>query len=164
MNNVFRNHLSLFNKACIFLFIVAVNCRADIYKYTDNRGRIFYTEEPRNGQYILIIKSRPTKLNNKIKSVSAKRTKVIENEIKLLLKNGHNLIDSTPEDIFSKRSNSLIERFKHEKNIFIKEAEFKAVVEDQDIFITELYEISKSLLDKRDEKMRFQRNKSKLKK
>lgn len=32
---------------------------ADVYKYTDNRGRIFYTDEPRNSLYKRIIKSRP---------------------------------------------------------------------------------------------------------
>ena len=47
---------------------------ADIYKYTDNDGRVYYTDEPRNSLYKRIIKTktyRYSNLNSYIGKVSA---------------------------------------------------------------------------------------------
>ena len=40
--------------------------QADVYKYTDNQGRVYYTDNPRNSLYQRIIKSapKPVKLTN----------------------------------------------------------------------------------------------------
>lgn len=38
---------------------MSTNVIADVYKYTDNQGRVFYTDEPRNSAYKRIIKSKP---------------------------------------------------------------------------------------------------------
>jgi soluble lytic murein transglycosylase-like protein len=37
---------------------------ADIYKYTDNDGRVYYTDEPRNSLYKRIIKSKTLRYSN----------------------------------------------------------------------------------------------------
>jgi soluble lytic murein transglycosylase-like protein len=39
---------------------------ADIYKYTDNDGRVYYTDEPRNSLYKRIIKSKALSYSSKI--------------------------------------------------------------------------------------------------
>ncbi len=45
-------------KNCIFILIVflPLAALADIYKYVDNGGRVYYSPEPKNG-YVRIIKS-----------------------------------------------------------------------------------------------------------
>ncbi len=43
----------------ILLTLISSNVIADVYKYTDNQGRVFYTDEPRNSAYKRIIKSKP---------------------------------------------------------------------------------------------------------
>jgi soluble lytic murein transglycosylase-like protein len=44
--------------AVIFLALfISTEVVADIYKYTDNAGRVYYTDEPRNSMYKRIIKT-----------------------------------------------------------------------------------------------------------
>ena len=46
----------------ILLTLISTEVIADVYKYTDNQGRVFYTDEPRNSLYKRIIKSKPIQI------------------------------------------------------------------------------------------------------
>ena len=43
----------------LLVLSVSMGARADIYKYTDNQGNIYYTDNPRNSLYQRVIKSKP---------------------------------------------------------------------------------------------------------
>ena len=43
----------------LLLLIISTSVLADVYRYVDNKGRIFYSEERKSKEYILIIKSIP---------------------------------------------------------------------------------------------------------
>lgn len=43
----------------LLLLIISTSVLADVYRYVDNKGRIFYSEEKESKEYILIIKSLP---------------------------------------------------------------------------------------------------------
>lgn len=47
----------------LFISLLSSHASADIYKYVDRDGRTYYTDEPRNGLFKRIIKSKPHTYN-----------------------------------------------------------------------------------------------------
>ncbi|HLF96618.1 MAG TPA: lytic transglycosylase domain-containing protein [Methylococcaceae bacterium] len=43
--------------ACAFALSLAFSARADVYKFTDRSGRVFYTDRPAHSGYRLLVKS-----------------------------------------------------------------------------------------------------------
>jgi soluble lytic murein transglycosylase-like protein len=65
------------NAFFLLALLISNQAIADIYKFIDSNGRVFYTDEPRHGLYKRIIKTSPYRL--KMISESRLRTREINN-------------------------------------------------------------------------------------
>lgn len=147
------------NKSAFFMILLFLgylsvfDAKADLYKFTDLEGHVYYSEKPKKG-YKLIIRTRPStaKYNDNIEY----KIKEVDREIMSLHQKGRDLISANPENFSYQSSSDFIEKIKHEKNPVIKEAGFKKINEKQKNFINELREITEAILEKEDEKIYFQ--------
>jgi len=49
--------------------------QADIYKYVDPQGRVYYTDEPKHNRYVLLIRTKPINYKQSLSKLSENRQK-----------------------------------------------------------------------------------------